>query len=82
MIPKSLRALVFELLHSKSGHLGVHKTLEKVKERFFWPGYEQDIWEAVKKCEACQRRNTPDKISTLVTVERFRNTIPTNDFIG
>ena len=35
VIPKSLRALVFELLHSKSGHLGVHKTLEKVKERFF-----------------------------------------------
>ena len=59
VIPKSLRALVFELLHSKSGHLGVHKTLEKVKERFFWPGYEQDIREAVKKCEACQRRNTP-----------------------
>eukprot|EP00731_Ephydatia_muelleri_P012602 Em0006g1496a len=29
VIPKSLRALVFELLHSKSGHLGVHKTLEK-----------------------------------------------------
>ena len=55
VIPKSLRALVFELLHSKSGHLGVHKTLEKVKERFFWPGYEQDIREAVKKCEACQR---------------------------
>ena len=59
VIPKSLRALVFELLHSKSGHLGVQKTLEKVKERFFWPGYEQDIWEAVKKCEACQHRNTP-----------------------
>ena len=59
VIPKSLRALVFELLHSKSGHLGVHKTLEKVKERFFFPGYEQDIREAVKKCEACQRRNTP-----------------------
>ena len=59
VIPKSLRALVFELLHSKSGHLGVHKTLEKVKERFFWPGYEQDIREAVKKCEACQHRNTP-----------------------
>ena len=59
VIPKSLRALVFELLHSKSGHLGVHKTLEKIKEHFFWPGYEQDIREAVKKCEACQRRNTP-----------------------
>ncbi|KAL5469541.1 hypothetical protein EMCRGX_G030811 [Ephydatia muelleri] len=59
VIPKSLRTLVFELLHSKSGHLGVHKTLEKVKERFFFPGYEQDIREAVKKCEACQRCNTP-----------------------
>ena len=59
VVPKSLRPLVFEMLHSGSGHLGIHKTLEKVKERFFWPGYEQEIRDAVRSCDSCQRRNSP-----------------------
>ena len=41
------------------GHLGVHKTFEKVKDRYFWPGYEKDILHLVEKCEPCQRRNQP-----------------------
>ena len=57
--PKSLRGLIFDQLHVKSGHLGVYKTFQKVRERFFWPGYERDIREEVEKCEACQRRNNP-----------------------
>ena len=56
---KSLRALVFEMMHSRLGHLGIHKTLEKVKERFFWPGYEQEIRDAVRRCDSCQRHNSP-----------------------
>lgn len=59
VVPKSLRPLVLDLLHSKSGHLSIHKTLEKVKDHFFWPGYEQEIRDAVKRCEPCQRRNSP-----------------------
>ena len=55
--PKSLRGLNFDQLHVKSGHLGVYKTFQKVRERFFWPGYERDIREEVEKCEAFQRRN-------------------------
>ena len=54
VVPKSLRPLVIEMLHSRSGHLGIHKTLEKVKERFFWPGYEQEIRDAVRSCYSCQ----------------------------
>eukprot|EP00731_Ephydatia_muelleri_P035934 Em0180g1a len=68
VIPKSLRALVFELLHSKSGHLGVHKTLEKVKERFFWPGYEQDIREAVKKLNGSK---FPLAVTDSITLARI-----------
>ena len=59
VIPKGLRSYIFEELHIKSGHQGVHKTLEKVKERFFWPGYEQEIRDAVQRCDICQRRNHP-----------------------
>lgn len=57
--PKALRWFIFDQLHVKSGHLGVYKTFEKVRERFYWPGYEDDIREAVEKCDACQRRKQP-----------------------
>ena len=50
---------MFEMLHSRSGHLGIHKTLEKVKECFLWPGYEQEIRDAVRSCDSCQCRNSP-----------------------
>ena len=43
VVPVALRQMVLEELHDKSGHLGIHKTLEKVKEHFFWQGCEQDV---------------------------------------
>ena len=43
----------------ESGHLGVQRTTEKVKERFYWPGYEMDIQNWVQECQQCQKRNPP-----------------------
>ena len=37
IVPATLRPLVIEQLHDKSGHLGIHKTLEKLRECFYWP---------------------------------------------
>ena len=59
VVPKGLRAVIIDQLHAKSRHLGGYKTFGKVRERFFWPGYEQDVREAVEKCEVCQRCNHP-----------------------
>ncbi|KAL5497311.1 hypothetical protein EMCRGX_G013768 [Ephydatia muelleri] len=59
VVPAALRQMVLEELHNKSGHLGTHKTLEKVKERFFWQGYEQDVRNMVQQCERCQKRTNP-----------------------
>ena len=44
-------------LHNHAGHLGVHKTTAKIKERFYWPSYEQDIENWVCTCQSCQKRN-------------------------
>ena len=56
VVPAALRRMVLEELHNKSGHLGIHKTLEKVKERIYWQGYEQDVRNIVQQCERCQKR--------------------------
>eukprot|EP00731_Ephydatia_muelleri_P025835 Em0017g918a len=59
VVPQELRSYILDELHSKSGHLGAFKTFKKIKERYFWPGYEQEIHEAVQRCDICQRRNHP-----------------------
>ena len=58
----SLRKDVCSQLHNYSGHLGIHKTIEKIKQRFYWPGYEHDIRAWVQQCPECQRRNPPQPL--------------------
>jgi len=36
------------------GHLGIHKTVEKVSRIFWWPTHYTDIENHVKTCPACQ----------------------------
>jgi len=59
VVPTSMRDTVLTQLHNQAGHLGIHKTLEKVKERFYWPGYEADVENWVRSCQSCQKRNPP-----------------------
>ena len=59
VIPSSLQDTVSKQLHDLSGHLGIRKTMGKVKERFYWPGYEHDVELHVQECGKCQRRNPP-----------------------
>ena len=57
IVPTTMRQLVLQQLHDHSGYLGVAKTLGKVKERFYWPGYERDVEEWVLQCQPCQHHN-------------------------
>ena len=62
VVPNTMKDVVLNQLHDQAGHLGVHKTTEKVKERFYWPGYEQDIENWVHACQPCQKRNPPQPV--------------------
>ena len=59
VVPASFVEKILHQLHDESGHLGVQRTKEKVKERFYWPGYEADIEHWVHDCQMCQKRNPP-----------------------
>ena len=56
VIPDTLKSVVLQQLHNQSGHLGIYKTLEKIKERFYWPGYKGDTTTWIQEC---QKRNKP-----------------------
>ena len=33
--------------------------MEKLKERFYWPGYENDVTKWISECQACQQQKAP-----------------------
>lgn len=41
------------------GHLGQHRTLEKIAQRFWWAGLRGDVRRYVASCTTCQMRKTP-----------------------
>ena len=62
VIPDSMKDIVLRMLHDQGGYLGIFKTTENIKARFYWPGYEQDIQTWISSCQQCQRRNPPQPV--------------------
>ena len=61
ILPLSMRQTILTELYGSytSGHLGEHKTLAKVRQRFFWHGQKNDVMNFCKKCTECQQRKPP-----------------------
>ena len=61
ILPKVLRKEVFTQLHNTptSGHLGVNKTLERLRSRFYWPGLHGDVRKWCTSCDDCASRRGP-----------------------
>ena len=61
IIPKLLQSEILEDLHAGvlGGHLGEEKTLNKLKERFYWPGQYNDVRDWCRTCTTCASRKTP-----------------------
>ena len=61
VLTKGLRTTVLKQLHDSpvGGHLGVCKTLAKVRERFYWIHCRRDIEEWCQRCDLCAARKGP-----------------------
>ena len=61
-MPASLRQAIVELHHSTNsvlGHLGVHKTLGAIRQRWYWPCMRKDVRHWIRSCETCSKVKTP-----------------------
>lgn len=58
LMPMSERKEILRECHDAktSGHLGVRKTLARVRERFYWPGLQADVRIYVTGCPQCRKR--------------------------
>ncbi|XP_063760148.1 uncharacterized protein LOC134878197 [Eleginops maclovinus] len=59
LLPENLRTAVKTALHDDSGHLGFERTLQMIRERFYWPRMFQEIKAWCEQCERCCLRKTP-----------------------
>ena len=63
VVPESLKTEILRELHDSktAGHLGVTKTLGRVKQRFYWYKCSQEVKDWCKKCDLCAARKKPQK---------------------
>ncbi|KAK7925830.1 hypothetical protein WMY93_008140 [Mugilogobius chulae] len=73
VLPSALRPLVLTSLHNNMGHMGVERTLDLVRQRFFWPRMSSDVEKKIRTCDRCVRRKTlPERAAPLVNIRTTR----------
>ena len=63
VIPRTSIQAVLKEFHDTptGGHLGLRKTLEKVRSRFYWPGQQHDVVNWCKACAECASCKSPTR---------------------
>ena len=61
IIPQVRVSEVLQQMHSgvSGGHLGVNKTLDKIRQRFYWVYCKMDVEEWCRKCDICAASKGP-----------------------
>ena len=63
IIPPALVSEIITSLHNSAtaGHLGTYKTIEKIRQRYYWPGFKEDVKKHIRCCDRCQKRAAPPR---------------------
>ena len=73
VLPEELRATVLQSLHNDMGHMGIERTLDLVRTRFYWPKMSAAVEHKIKTCDRCIRRKAlPEKAAPLVNIRATR----------
>ena len=64
-LPKFFRERALLGCHDDVGHQGILRTLSLLRERFYWPGMQEEATQHVLKCSRCLRRKHPPQVAPL-----------------
>ncbi|KAL6471884.1 hypothetical protein MHYP_G00205340 [Metynnis hypsauchen] len=55
VVPRKMVPELLQLLHNSKtgGHVGMAKLKDKIRIRFYWPGWSSDVVDWCRKCELC-----------------------------
>ena len=56
VIPKAITETILKGYHDESGHLGIDKTYDKIRTRYFWANMYHDVVLHISKCDSCRSR--------------------------
>ena len=61
VVPSAVRDTILKAVHDNpfAGHLGITRTEERVRKRFYWPGIRGDVEKYVKHCAVCAHHTSP-----------------------
>ena len=64
VVPEKYRNKLLSLAHDNhlAGHFGMHKTMKRIGQHFFWPRMKNDIRRYVQTCEVCQKVGKPNQV--------------------
>ena len=65
IVPKLFRERALLGCHDDVGHQGMLRTLSLLRERFYWPGMQEEATQHILKCSRCLRRKTPPQVAPL-----------------
>ncbi|KXJ82633.1 hypothetical protein RP20_CCG012365 [Aedes albopictus] len=65
-VPQEQRKEIIKRYHDApaAAHLGIYKTMQKIKSHFYWPKMQDDIYHYVRNCEICKASKSSN--STLM----------------
>ena len=75
VVPKVYRPEILKLAHDipLGGHLGVHKTKDKIMRNFFWPGIRKEVAEFCKTCHTCQMIGKSNSLIPVAPIHMAQN---------
>ena len=61
VVPATMQYEILKAAHASAfaGHKGARITLQRLKERFYWPGMEKDVEACVAACKVCRESKDP-----------------------
>lgn len=58
ILPAEYRPMVLKAMHDDIGHFGTERTIELIKDWFYWPRMAFDITQYIKNCGRCVAHKT------------------------
>ena len=62
ILPALVSKLITSLHNSATArYFGTSKTIEKIRQRYYWPGFKEDVKKHICCCDRCQKRSRPPR---------------------
>ncbi|CAM1312561.1 Uncharacterised protein r2_g2301 [Pycnogonum litorale] len=79
-VPQEYVKEILKKCHDEQGHLGIDRTLDLIRRRFYWPKLRDDVKNWIKRCRNCATKKdtlqdhsiAPLKPTDLVAIEPFQ----------